>query len=289
MRLVSARFWPGAGLILFGLAISQTLPAAPVAPKEKTVAPAEKLRKELDRIIDFEAADQPLHLALNQLREQTKINFVLDRQTLAQMGIDPDQTPVQVKLKETKVKTVLRTMLGAHNLSYGIVGDIIFISTDEMTMFRQMQQRVTVDLEKLEFASALRQLSRETATNLIIDSRVVKEANQVVSLQAEDVPLETAVRLMAEMVGLKPVRVGNVLFVCSKTNAQELRADPELVSRPVPNPNPNPIGEIAVPPMLVAPGRPVVAPGPPPPPQLGPADKPPSDEKGKDTPPPKPQ
>ncbi len=41
-------------------------------------------------------------------------------------------------------------------------------------------------------------------------------------------PLETAVRLLAEMAGLKPVRVGNVLFVTKKETANELRADPDL-------------------------------------------------------------
>jgi hypothetical protein len=44
----------------------------------------------------------------------------------------------------------------------------------------------------------------------------------------EDVPLETAVRLVAEMAGLKPVKVGNVLFVTTKTLANEMRNDPDL-------------------------------------------------------------
>jgi hypothetical protein len=278
MRLVSAccfRFT--AGLTLVCLAAVQALPA-PVNPETKntTVAPAEKLRKELDKVIDFEAPDQPFHLALKQLSDQTRINIVLDRVTLAQTNTDPE-TIIHVKLKETKVKTVLRTILSNLNLSHAIVGDIVYVSTDEMTMFRQMQQRVSMDLEKIEFATAMRQLSRETATNLIVDSRVTKEAAQKVSLLAEDVPLETAVRLMSEMVGLKPVRVGNVLFVCSKTNAQELRADPELMSRAAPGVNPNPD-----PNMIVLPGRPaapmvVPAPAAPMPEEKKPEDK--KDEK----------
>src|SRR5438067_1399862 len=59
-------------------------------------------------------------------------------------------------------------------------------------------------------------------------SPAAKEAKMEVSLQMEDVPLETAVRLLSEMAGLKPVRVGNVLFVTTKANATEMRADPEL-------------------------------------------------------------
>ncbi len=56
------------------------------------------------------------------------------------------------------------------------------------------------------------------------------------TLHLEDVPLETAVRLLSEMAGLKPVRVGNVLFVTSKDNAAELRQDPDLSQPPQPLP-----------------------------------------------------
>ena len=46
----------------------------------------------------------------------------------------------------------------------------------------------------MEFARALKQIARETATNLVVDARVSKDAQTPVSLQMEDVPLETAVR-----------------------------------------------------------------------------------------------
>ncbi len=55
----------------------------------------------------------------------------------------------------------------------------------------------------------------------------------MITLQLEDVPLETAVRIMAESVNLRPVRVGNVLFVCSKTIATELKGDPDINPQPV--------------------------------------------------------
>lgn len=234
MRCDCSGWMRGLAIVLLTFA---PLSAAPVGtPVKKESSPAEKLRKELDQVISIEIVDQPLNLALNQLREHTKLNFALDLQTLAQMGINPEM-PINGKFKEAKVRTVLRTVLGGLNLSFAIVGEVVLISSDEMTMYRQMQQRVSVDLDKVEFAQALRQLSRETATNLILDSRVAKDANHPVTLQAEDVPLETVVRLMSEMVGLKPVRVGNVLFVCSKVHAQELRNDPDLVNRaPMPTP-----------------------------------------------------
>src|SRR5207245_10431160 len=47
------------------------------------------------------------------------------------------------------------------------------------------------------------------------------------SSDLEDVSLETAVRLMAEMAGLRSVRMSNVMFVTAKAPAAELKADTE--------------------------------------------------------------
>ncbi len=200
----------------------------------KSESPAERIRKALDQVITIDINDQPLKLALNQLHEQTKINFVPDTFTMQQMGIDSDGTPVSLKLQNVKVKTVLRSMFGQFNLSYAIVGEAVVITTDDMAMYRQMKQRVSVDYDKTPLGEALKQLSRNTATNLLLDAKLGKEGQAPVTLQLEEVPLETAVRLISELGGLKPVRLGNVLYVTSKANANELRADPDLAPLPQP-------------------------------------------------------
>jgi hypothetical protein len=207
--------------------------AAPIPP-DNGKAGADKIRKELDQTINLDINEQPLNLALNQIREHTKLNFFIDKFTMAQMGIDPEQTPVTVKLKDVKVRSALRTILTPYNLSYAILGDTVLITSDDVAMFRQMRQRVNIDFDKVEFGAALKQLAGETATNLLVDKRVEKEAKETVTLQMEDVPLETAVRLMAEMIGLKPVRVGNTLFVTTKATANEMRSDPDLAPPPQP-------------------------------------------------------
>jgi len=207
---------------------------APIAPaasdKDTPVSPVEKLRKDLDKPITIKIAKQSLSAAVEMLHKQTKINFVLDTPIIQQLGFTPDQppSPVDVDLKDVKVRTALRSILSPYNLSFAPIGDTVIITTDEMAMFRQMRQRVSVDLDKTPFADALKQISRQTGVNLLLDARVEKDAAAKVSLQMEDVPLETAVRLLAEMTGLKPVKVGNVLFVTSKANANEMRNDPDI-------------------------------------------------------------
>ena len=76
----------------------------------------------------------------------------------------------------------------------------------------------------------------------------------------EDVPLETAVRLIAEMVNLKPVGVGNTLFVTTKANANELRNDPDLQPTPMPG---NPNERVIINGPGVVPAIPAIAPAPP--------------------------
>ena len=219
-------------------ALTPALAPAAAPEKESPVSPVEKLRKDLDKPLTLQIDKQPLSTAVEMLRKETKINFVLDGTTIQQqLGFTPDQppSPVDVNLKDVKVRTALRTILAPYNLDFAAVGDTVVITTDDMAMFRQMRQRINVDLEKVDFATALKQIARETGVNLILDGRVEKEASAKVSLQMEDVPLETAVRLLAEMANLKPVRVGNVLFVTGKANAAEMHQDPDLAA-------PNPAG-----------------------------------------------
>jgi hypothetical protein len=234
MRMVPACMRLVAGLALAVLPTALPAAPAPGEPQGKTTSPAQKLRKDLDRVISVDIDQQPLHLAVNQLHEQTKINFVLDRLTLQQNGIDPEGLVVSLKLKNVKLRSALRALLTPYNLNFAILGDTVLISNDEMATVRQMRQRVNIDFDKVELNRALRQLARETATNLIVDTRAAREAQTPVTLEADDVPLETAVRLMAEMANLKPVRVGNTLFITSKTTANELRSDPDLAPMPQP-------------------------------------------------------
>jgi hypothetical protein len=209
------------------------LTAAPATPEKPKASPAEKLRADLDQNISIDFTEQSLDKALDQLREQTKINIVLDRMSIQmycqQMGYQgPEQMPVNLKLKDVKVKSALRSVLTQYNLGYAIIGDTVFVSTEQVAMHKQLQQRVNLDCDKEEFSAAIKKLARETATNLMVDTRVAKDAKAEVSMQMEDVPLETAVRLLSEMAGLKPVRVGNVLFITSEATANKMRADPDL-------------------------------------------------------------
>jgi hypothetical protein len=228
-----------AGLILVLAPVLAFAAPVPSTAQNQEAPAAEKVKKQLDQQVTLEATDQSLNAALNRLREQTKINFVVDRLTLQQQGLDPEQLRVSVKLNDVKARSCLRSLLAPYNLGYAIVGDTVLVTSDDMAMHRQLQQRVTLDLDKVELAVALKKLAKETASNVVLDSKVsAKEAKTPLSLEMDDVPLETAVKLLAESAGLKPVKVGNVLLVTTKARAAELRSDPDLnPANNVPQPN----------------------------------------------------
>ncbi len=123
---------------------------------------------------------------------------------------------MQAPERQGQVGACARFILNQYNLAYAIVGDSVVITTEEMAIYRQLKQRVSLDLEKVPMATALKNLAKETATNLLIDGRATKDAQNPVSLQVEDVPLDTAVRLVTEAAGLKAVRLGNVVLVTTR-------------------------------------------------------------------------
>jgi hypothetical protein len=225
----ASRAWPSvavAAALAWSFAAAHAAAAEP--DKDKATSPAEKLRQTLDAPLTIHIDKQPLAAALDMLKEKGKVNLVVDALAIQQQfGWAPDQSPspVDVNLKDVKLKSALRTILEPYGLAYAAVGDTVIVTTEESAAARQLQQRVSLNLDKVELAQALKRLRRETGANVALDSRLEKEAATAVTLDLEDVPLETAVRLLAEMAGLKPVRVGGALLVTKKETANELRAE----------------------------------------------------------------
>jgi type II secretory pathway component GspD/PulD (secretin) len=208
--------------------VPPALSAAPAA-ENKAETPAEKVRKALDQKIDLEFAGQSIVASIDQFKDKTKINVVLDANFLAQNSI---------KVEGVKARSALRSILSQHHLGYAVLGDTVLVTTEDMALHRQFKQKVSLDLDEVELEKALKDLSKETAVQVLVDKKIAKEAATQVSLQLEDVPLETAVRLLCEQAGVKPVRLGNVLYITSAANAKELRSEPDLAPTAAPGVGP---------------------------------------------------
>src|SRR5439155_26824057 len=71
-------------------------------------------------------------------------------------------------------------------------------------------------------------LADSTGINVILDARVAEKAGKTpVTATLNGIPLDTAVRLLADMADLKAVAIDNALYVTTKPNAETLQAEQE--------------------------------------------------------------
>ncbi len=211
------------------------------AKKEPTSAA--EIRKVLDQPITLDYSGPSVQDALQHLRDKTGIDFNLDQVALQLMGInigDTGDQPITLRSSGGKLSAALRKMLAVHQLAYVIYEDSILITATELATVRQMRQRINLDVSDVSLAKALRDLARTYAFNLVIDPRIVKDAQRPVSLTLDGTSLETGVRLLAELAGLKAVRMDNVMFITTEERAEKLRKEEKELQ-------PNPLDDLTNP------------------------------------------
>jgi hypothetical protein len=98
---------------------------------------------------------------------------------------------------------------------------------------RPLPPLVYVELDEVPLHEALRQVAAGTGYGVVLDPRVGDRSRVSVTATLPNVPVDTAVRVLADMAGLKPVRLDNVLYVTLPENAARLQAEQE---RPPPAP-----------------------------------------------------
>ena len=177
------------------------------------------------------------------------------------MGMDSNSPTISVSVRDVKLREGLSQALAPLGLKIGAVGGTIFISTEEGLITRQMRQRVSISSGLA--GAVLADLANRTGANVVLDPRQKKSTAEAgCELELNDVTLETAVRLAAEVSGFRAVRMGNVLFVTSNERAEKLRADsdgPTLPLGAMPNftDSADPRGPGAVPLPFVPPPPPI--------------------------------
>ena len=237
MRPFASRLAAGTAVLALALPLAAA-PGAKAEPKADKTASVEAIRKALDSSGTFEFTAVTLGGVINTLSEQYKIPIVLDRAVLQQMGMEPEAMNVELKLKDGKLRTALRAIVGQYNLTFAVVGDSLIVTTEELAVYRQLKQRISVDYDNVPLQRALKDLATKYGVNVVIDPRAVKSkaADNPVTLQVDDVPFEAAVRLLCEMADLKPARMGNVIFVTTEARADKLKDGDSLVPNPAFNP-----------------------------------------------------
>jgi RNA polymerase sigma factor (sigma-70 family) len=127
------------------------------------------------------------------------------------------------------LKLVLREILGQYQssspggeLTFAVINGIVLVGPTVALREMVRNQPVSMDADGIPLRQVLKQLSDRTGVHLILDSRVKEESKA--TLAVAEMPLHTAVHLLAEMADLRVVELpaGDV-FLTTAERADRLR------------------------------------------------------------------
>jgi hypothetical protein len=220
---------------LLGLA---ALLSFPLLSSKADDAPPAPLSVRLAKTVNFPGIEAKTTLteALDFLTDRYGVSLEINEAAFKEAGLDAplEQTldkPVP-KMNNARLETVLRRLLAriSPDATYLIRADSIEITT------RQAQKvevwgadydgpflpLVHANFDRKPLGEALQELSNRTGFNIVVDARVSTKAEAAVTAKLTNTPLDTAVRILADMADLKPFLTDNLLYVTTKENATKL-------------------------------------------------------------------
>ncbi len=187
----------------------------------------------------------PLADALQDLADQGGFNVVLDPR-----AGDKARTPVTARLRNLPLDTAVETLADMAGLKAVRTDNVLYVSADGRGLKGRPDAaapaqtplvpetfapglaagatlpRKQVAFDKKPLQDALKELTDGTGYGLVIDAaRLGDKVKTPVSLEIKDAPVDTAVRLLADLAGLRAVVMDNVVYLTTPENAKELQAD----------------------------------------------------------------
>ncbi|HEV3115748.1 MAG TPA: hypothetical protein VGY58_01765 [Gemmataceae bacterium] len=213
--------------------------------------PAESLRQKLGEAVGLPNGIQPntpLRDALEFIGDRHEVTILVDAPAFKEDGVENiEEVPVRLpRMSGIRLDTVLRALAGQIKGVPLLRPDHIEITTPKHAVEtvwgrsypledseqpgrpRPMLPLVNVVLAKTSLDAALRELVGQTGISVILDSaRAGERARTAVTAAFTNVPLDGAVRLLAEQADLQAVLVDNALYVTTRQRAQAMRDEQE--------------------------------------------------------------
>jgi len=238
------------------------IPAAgPPEPGDEQTSPPEmgyfgRLRR-MTMVVSIDAERQPLVDALHDLADDTGYDIVIDSRAAEKV-----KTPVTLGLNNVWLDNAVNLLTEMAELDWYWMDKVVFVTTKENAKLHKdklkakraeraqaqaqsanstakamglpsQPRSITVNADKRPLGELLSELAHAYSLNLVLDPRVADKAKTEVTLTLNQVPVETAVRLLADVAGLRAVKVDSVLYVTSKENAAGLeKPAPAKASKP---------------------------------------------------------
>lgn len=209
-------------------------------------------------------ANTPLKDAVEFLAEHASVQIFIDSQAFAAIGVQKvEEQPVQLpKLKNVSLSRVLRLLLSQikgdiytgdwllrpdgielttsyHSLSEALGGELGELHNDsakhpKADRTTRILHIVHIDFERQPVAEALRELADQAAVSVIVDPRVGDKGKTLVTAAFNNVMVDTAVELLADMADLRAVQLDRVFYLTTRENAKAFEAarKPKRVEHP---------------------------------------------------------
>jgi hypothetical protein len=214
---------------------------APIGDSDKKIQSKTslELRENLNQPITAEFEAGPLKDALGFIQERYGIQMVMDNVSFqTDLGI-PDFENQMVRMPRVvgvKIRTVLRLILAQVNGNfYPEDGVLRVVSQRRMEPQFQLRRPIDAVFTKEPVNNAFQILADATGTTIVLDIRVGEKGQKAITATFDQVPLETAVLVLADMVDLKTVTIDNVVYVTTKENAKEFSEKAKEKPRPPEN------------------------------------------------------
>jgi len=201
--------------------------------------------------IDKSIEGTSLKDVLEFLSEKYGVTFLVDTKAFETAGVgggrSVQETPINLpRMPGVSLATVMRFLVGQVDGAYLVRKDYIEITTRERQLVEAfgpasstvaIEEQPTVNVPNLpptvnvvfegrSLDKALAELASQTGKNIVLDPQVEdKQKKLSVSAQLLNTPIDAAVVVVADMVGLQPVATGNVYYVTTRDNAQRLIND----------------------------------------------------------------
>jgi hypothetical protein len=233
------------------LLLSTCAPAAAQAPKPTakpySLPELQALMLEPIDTAPFQTA-RPLSQVFESLREILKrrgkdLPLHTDREAFREENPDaPDVLDTEVKLPPYPQRMVLRDVLRVAlwkvptaNATFLLRRGAVEVTTQDCASVAQLLGTpVAGGFRRVPLTAAVQALAEQTGVVVVLDPRVAASAGRPVTANlGAEMRLSTALLLLADMAGLRPVVVENVVYLTSPQNALRMQ---RLISGPIPPP-----------------------------------------------------
>jgi hypothetical protein len=188
---------------------------------------ARQWREKLDATVTIEfEPNTPLREALSHIAERYGITILVDKEAFQTIQNQPDIDAQPVKLPRlvgVKLVTALRVVLQQVAGDFYTKDNVLTVVPRAYIEGGQIfKHPVDVSFSKRPLTDALAELSYLSGVSVVLDPRGQQDSKLDVTADFSNVPVQDAVRVLANMAGMKSVAMSSLLYVTSVENADNL-------------------------------------------------------------------